>query len=75
VPKDPLSEADLTDFRITFLPGVPLAPKTVRAAYITTEDKHPDSFAFHDHQHKAVTLIRREHVLHVDRLGNEATGQ
>lgn len=62
-----MPELTEADHCVTFhVPG--REPRIIRAAYVTTEDKHPDMLAFHDHEHRTVALVNREAVLHVERL-------
>jgi hypothetical protein len=65
-----LSEADEAEHRITFREGREQVKK-VRAAYVTTEDKHPDMLAFKDHENRTVLLVSRELVLSVERTGQQ----
>jgi hypothetical protein len=67
VTKQPLTSDDMVPHRVTYsLPDIP--SKTISAAYMTTEDRHPDMIAFHDYEHKTVALVRRDTVLHVERV-------
>jgi hypothetical protein len=63
-----LTEADLADHRVRFDSG---NTAITRAAYVTTEEKHPDMLAFKDHLNRTVLLVRREAVLTVERLEPE----
>lgn len=68
-----LTEADMAEHRITYRdPGK--GTKVVCAAYVTTEDKHPDMLAFKDHRNRTVLLVSRESVLAVERTGPEDSG-
>jgi hypothetical protein len=62
-----LTEADETEHRITFREAGK-ADKKICAAYVTTEDKHPDMLAFKDHRNRTVLLVSRESVLAVERV-------
>ena len=65
MPKE-LSESDLADFKVTFRDSG-RQDKTVRAAYVTTDQALPYMLAFKDHEHRTVTLICQDEVLSVDR--------
>lgn len=67
MPKDQLTDADMAEHRITFRRPEILA-KTVCAAYVTTEDKHPDMLAFKDSEHRTVYMVSRSETLDVERL-------
>jgi hypothetical protein len=65
--KDQLTDADMADHRIAFRrPG--LVPKTIRAAYVMSEDKHPDMLVFKDSEHRTVYMVSRDETLEVERL-------
>lgn len=65
-----LTEADEAKYLITY--RTPGDYRGITAAYVTTEDKHPDMLAFKDHKNRTVLLVSREAVLAVERL--EQTG-
>jgi hypothetical protein len=67
-----LTEADEAEHYITYQNSTN-SPRTVRAAYVTTEDKHPDMLAFKDHRNRTVLLVSRESVLAVERLDPEGS--
>lgn len=62
-----LTAADETEHRIIFREAGQ-ADRKVCAAYVTTEDKHPDMLAFKDHRNRTVLLVSREPVLAVERV-------
>lgn len=64
-----LTAADEAEHRISY--KSPQDPQVIRAAYVTTEDKHPDMLAFKDHRNRTVFLVSREDVLAVERLEPE----
>ncbi len=66
-----LTEADMADHRVIYQ-DAGKGTRTIRAAYITTEDKHPDMLAFKDHRNRTVLLVSRESVLAVERLDPDA---
>lgn len=74
MPTRDLTEADLTDFKVTYRdPG--RASKTVHAAYVTADQMMTYMLAFKDHEHRTVTLVAQDEVLSVDRLdGEEPSG-
>lgn len=65
MPKD-LTAADQVDFLVTYKdrsrPAV-----TVHAAYVATDNQHPDMLAFKDHEHHIVRLVARDLVAEVER--------
>lgn len=65
-----LTEADMADHRVIYQDPCK-GTRNIRAAYITTEDKHPDMLAFKDHRNRTVLLVSRESVLAVERLEPE----
>jgi hypothetical protein len=60
-----LTDADMADHCIRFRDS---GDTTVSAAYVTTEEKHPDMLAFKDHLNRTVLLVSRVDVLTVERL-------
>lgn len=62
-----LTEADMAEHRITFRrPGI--TAKTIRAAYIAADEKHPDMVVFKDAEHRTVYMVSRSETLEVERL-------
>lgn len=66
-----LAGADEAEHRITYRNPGNGGVGQIRAAYVTTEDKHPDMLAFKDHRNRTVLLVSRESVLTVERLEQE----
>ncbi len=67
MPKDQLTDADMAEHRVAFRrPG--LGTKTVRAAYIAADEKHPDMLVFKDADHRTVYMVSRDETLEVERL-------
>jgi hypothetical protein len=74
LPKDQLTEADIVDYRITFC-DAGRTGRTIRAAYVTSEDKHPDMLVFKDAEHRTVYMVSRQRTLEVERLEPERGGE
>jgi len=70
MPKDQLTDADMAEHRITFRNAGRNA-KTIRAAYIAPDEKHPDMLVFKDSEHRTVYMVSREETLDVERLEPE----
>ncbi len=76
MPKDQLTDADMAEHRITFRrPG--LNARSIRAAYIAPDEKHPDMLVFKDSEHRTVYMVSRDETLEVERLdrGEHAAGK
>lgn len=72
MPKDQLTEADMADYRVTYRSAYRAGPnsgRTIRAAYVTSEDRHPDMLVFKDSEHRTVYMVNRAELLEVERLG------
>ena len=65
-----LTDADMVDHVINFRrPGY--AAKTIRAAYIAADEKHPDMVIFKDHEHRVVYMVSRSEALDIERAQSE----
>lgn len=65
-----LTDADMADHRITFRDSVRNS-RTIRAAYIAPDEKHPDMLVFKDARHRTVYMVNRNEALEVERLEPE----
>lgn len=66
-----LTEASLAAHRITFH-NTDIRPKTIRAMYVTEDEKTPDMLAFKDHEHQVVALVNKHAVLTIERDDQQA---
>lgn len=62
-----LTDAEMADHHVTY-DNTTNGPLVIYAAYVTTEDKHPDMLAFKDCEHRTITLVKRDRVVAVERI-------
>jgi hypothetical protein len=63
-----LTDADMADFQVTSYAGRDkMDVRTIRAAYVTSDEKLPNMLAFKDHRHRVVALVSVTSVLAVER--------
>jgi hypothetical protein len=65
--KDQLTGAVMAEHRIAFR-NAGREAKTIRAAYIAPDEKHPDMLVFKDSEHRTVYMVSRDETLEVERL-------
>ena len=63
-----LTQADMADYQVTSYAGRDkMDVRTIRAAYVTSDEKLPNMLAFKDHRHRVVAIISVTSVLAVER--------
>lgn len=67
-----LTEASMADYVIVGRASGGIPDRTIRAAYVTGEDRLPGCLVFKDHEHRIVALVIQDAVLSVERLAAPA---